>query len=194
MKTLYLSAAIIALAGAASAQDAFITQLGDDNQAANLSFNTFTPDPNTQVIYQNGDDQIAVQIADGNGNQAWSYQLAETAPFGPIFGVGGGNVDHESLVIQEGDDNTAINVALDNNAIFGLFPGRGANQQILQQGDDNVAINWSQDSANPFGSLIDGTQPAPTAALTITPLGVPAFGATVNGPFGGAFTVGAALP
>lgn len=181
MKTLYISAAIVALAGAATAQEAFIQQVGDDNQAANLSFNSDTDDANNQVIYQEGDSQLAVNYSDGEGNQAWAYQLAVDAP-GIFGGFGGGaNVEHTSLVVQEGDDNTAINVALDQNTGF-FDPGTGATQQTLQSGDNNTALNWSQDS-NANNNII-GTVGIPPASINITPLTAPSFGGTVSGSIG----------
>ncbi len=173
MKTMFISAALIALAGAASAQEAFVAQIGNRNEGANLSFNSNTYNPNTQVIYQNGNRQAALNLANGEGNEAWAYQFANTNERGRR------SVQHTSLVIQEGDENTAVNVALDRQRFGPRFPGQGAVQQTLQKGDNNVAINWSEDR-NLRRSFIGGTQPRPKASIKIEPLGMPGFDAQVR--------------
>ncbi len=142
MKLLTISAAAIAIAGAAHAQEAFITQIGDDNAGGNFSFNDFTVDANLQVIGQQGNGLTAVNVSNGSGNLSWAQQTNVPAPF-PSPGDPG--VRHESLIWQDGDDNAAVNVALDENVLLDSA-GAPALQQTLQNGDRNIAVNWSQDS------------------------------------------------
>ena len=157
MKLLMSSVAAVAIAGVVQAQEAFITQIGDDNAGGNFSFNDFTNDPNLQVIGQQGNGLTAVNVSNGRGNLAWAQQTNVVAPgvSGPFTAPTDPGAPHESLIWQDGDFNAAVNVALDENFTpafcnaFGCTPGDAgapAIQQTIQAGDRNIAVNWSQDS------------------------------------------------
>lgn len=192
MKTYIIAAAVTAIASGAYAQDAFITQVGDDNAAANVQTvvggsisqygSTITPaDGNVQVIQQvNLDDgsNTAVQLLRGEDNQAFTYQTTR---------VGG---DNSSLILQT--ETGGNNVASDNIAIHvmnqgpectgflcGLAQDHDFTAQTLQYGDDNTAINWIEAGGNavPTGTP---TLQIPSLTQTALPGPVPMGTATVN--------------
>lgn len=188
MKNLLIStAAVVALAGAAHAQDAFITQVGDDNSAINYSeYNQSgnTNSDNMQVIVQEGNGFAAANFARGKNNSAFAYQQNPN---------GDPNATMESLIWQSAQNfneggNTAVAVQLNTNS-----PGTQSTfkSQIIQEGADNTAVNWAQNAGGamagislantslPSISLNPAANPSPNPVLAST--GFP-FGTTVSIP------------
>ncbi|KAA9005075.1 hypothetical protein [Histidinibacterium aquaticum] len=204
MKTLMISAAVIALAGAAHAQEAFVTQLGSGNEGANLSFNNNTLNPNLQVVAQDGNNMSAVNLSNGSGNTAWAHQenVAASGVYFLGFELAAPDLgaEHESLIWQNGNGNNAVNVALDenivNNGYCGIFSGctdgeagQGAKQQTIQNGNNNVAVNWSQDSTSSHISASTPSSLSSPSLYTYPDLSNPGFhSATVSPPHFGSYT------
>src|SRR6056297_696230 len=77
MKNLLIStAAVVALAGAAHAQEAFITQVGALNSALNYS-EEYRSGAALQVIVQQGEGFSAANFSRGGDNTAMAYQIDE---------------------------------------------------------------------------------------------------------------------
>ncbi|MEE4186733.1 MAG: hypothetical protein V2J12_13280 [Gammaproteobacteria bacterium] len=179
MKHLMISAAVLALAGAAHAQDAYVTQVGAQNTAVNYSEEYRGGGP-TQVIAQQGEGFSAANFARGN-NTAMAYQLdtgyptsnmADSDPSTP--GLDGGTMN--SLIWQRAEDgpssatnmrdarggNTAIAVQLSSPGTD--YSTRDYNSQILQRGSDNVAVNWQHNRGGAMRTF--GINNGPLATIT----------------------------
>lgn len=155
MKTIILSTALIVVAGFAGAQEAFITQVGDDNAAANIQTirGAARGGSNTQVIQQEGFGANAVQLVRGNDNQAFTYQSN-------YFNAG--FPDSTSLIIQTEDDDLPnsrgnFQQATGNVAVHVQNQNRGGQfehvAQTIQAGDRNIAINWTENGGNAVSRL-----------------------------------------
>jgi hypothetical protein len=175
MKTIMLSAAFIALGTTAFAQDAFISQVGDDHAAVNysqLNNSGNTNRDNLQVIAQQSETDgtfgtsgfRAANLASGANNTAYTYQL-DLSDFTTNRSNGSTGATMDSLTWQEGNGNNAVAVQLINQA-----PARKSTHvsQILQAGDNNVGINWSQNNGGGLPGLA-GTFTASAPTLTLTP-------------------------
>lgn len=176
MSKYLLSAAVIALAGAAHAQEAFITQIGDGNDAVNIAQRGFGQG-NTQVIAQEGDDLSAANLTRGRDNQAFTYQSFTSG----YTGFGGATASGTSLIWQTGTDsfnggenNIAVTVQLHdtNNAPDYV-------SQTIQAGDDNVALNWTEDGGSDV-PLFTGSLDAPKLSLTAKTAKAPTPGLLTN--------------
>ncbi|EAR51127.1 hypothetical protein OG2516_18195 [Oceanicola granulosus HTCC2516] len=150
-----MTAAVFAFAGAANAQDAYITQMGDSNDAANVSQNP-TSTPNLQIIQQQANDADAVNLAEGGGNFAYAYQLSPASSSGM-----------NALIWQDADGN-GVNANMAANIAVHTNGNLGANQQIVQYGDENRAINWSDDTNGdlPKATVVGLIIPAPSLDLS----------------------------
>ncbi|MCB5200475.1 hypothetical protein LGQ03_14595 [Loktanella sp. TSTF-M6] len=178
MKTLFLATAATIIASGAFAQDAFITQLGDDNAAANIQ--TSLGGGNLAVVQQVNNvpggffgflgpqgDNTAVQLQRGADNNAFTYQETTRS-------------SNASLILQT--EETGNNVASNNMAINVMANGSADDftAQTLQYGDDNVAINWIEEGGNAVATG-SPTLAMPMLALTSIPNPVPGGMATVSG-------------
>lgn len=192
MKTLIvsISAALMALSTAAHAQDAYISQIGDDLSAVNYSEYNQSGNQNRdnmQVTAQMGVGFQAATLTRGSNNTAHTYQLDLTDNYANGTGTSGATM--ESLVWQKGGfntgNNTAVAVQLANQS-----PGTQGTyvSQILQEGTNNTAINWAQNAGtNWFGNTSLASIVTPTLALTPSREALPSvsavtvpFGTTVN--------------
>ncbi|SFQ50899.1 hypothetical protein SAMN05421853_107213 [Roseivivax halotolerans] len=196
MKTIALSAAALLFAGAASAQDAYINQLGDQLNAVNYSEYS-TGNDAQQVIVQQGVGFSAGQLSRGPGNSATTYQIDSTSnTVNSLTDTTSGNTvgsgaTANSFIWQKNDgftngNNTAVAVQLNQQG-----PGSQNSSflsQIIQEGNDNTAVNWSQDQAGTMAgqNLLGTTTLTATVAPSPTPLPVPVVNAGY--PFGGTIT------
>lgn len=163
MSKFFITTAAILIAGtAAHAQDAFITQLGSNNQGINYSEYTQGPSTsdNLQVIAQEGDNLRAGNFTRGSNSTAMAYQLNSGNASGSSM---------ESLIFQNGGSNTAIAVQ-DNSPTFGNN-NRTYVSQIIQEGATNTAINWNQTASGQMANLSIGTISAPS--INIAPAATP---------------------
>lgn len=163
MSKFFITTAAILIAGtAAHAQDAFITQLGSNNQGINYSEYTQGPSTsdNLQVIAQEGDNLSAGNFTRGSNSTAMAYQLNSGNASGSSM---------ESLIFQNGGSNTAIAVQ-DNSPTFGNN-NRTYVSQIIQEGATNTAINWNQTASGQMANLSIGTISAPS--INIAPAATP---------------------
>ncbi|MGR3484234.1 MAG: hypothetical protein ACU0BF_02735 [Paracoccaceae bacterium] len=171
IKSIIPAIAVLALStSAAVAQEAFITQLGDDNQAANVSNGTTgRVNAGQQVIVQQGDELSAANLNRGFGNAAWAWQDNSNANI-----AGSGSITANSLILQSGPgavggtNNTAVNVQLAGT----VSPGKKdltMTAQTVQSGNGNVAINWTQRTNGigaPVGTVAQSVAGAPTISST----------------------------
>jgi hypothetical protein len=183
MKLATVFAAATILAGsAASAQLAFITQIGDDNTGVNISEQTRGNGGDldrvvqeVQVIAQVGNNLDAANVSRGRDNLAYNYQFA---------GSDGGFAT--SLIYQDGPDrrggdgNTAVTVQ--NN------PGGGAilGSQTVQFGNNNTAINWTDSRGNALAGALAPAVEAPSLGVVGVTFNPPVDVNAVAFPFGDA--------
>lgn len=193
MKILMTSAAIIALSGAAYAQDAYITQMGDNHSGVNYSEYHIqsSSNPNTtQVIAQSGEGFQAANLSRGTSNAAYTYQMDLTNDW-LNNGVPSGT-QMESLIFQKGDgftngNNAAVTVQLANQG-----PGvQNTNfmAQTIQEGNNNTAVNWAQSGGGALASVSLGSMSAPSLSLTPAANALPTPIANVNFPYGSNITI-----
>ncbi len=155
-KKLTATAVLLIVGSAASAQDAFVTQLGNNNAAANYSEYTQGPssNDNLQVIAQEGDNLRSANFTRGSGSTAMSYQLnSGNAP----------GTSMQSLIFQNGGTNSAIAVQ-DNSPTFGNN-NRTYASQIIQEGTGNVGVNWNQTIAGQMAGLSIGDVGTPGISI-----------------------------
>ncbi|UWR23338.1 hypothetical protein [Sulfitobacter sp. S190] len=190
MKTFLISAAVIVAASAASAQDAYVTQLGNNLTGVNYSEYNIASNSGTntqQVIAQQGIGFAAANLSRGTGNSATTFQLDTTNTF-----VNDGNASGataESLIWQKADGYTnGYNQAV---AVQLVVQGPGAEKaafrsQIIQEGNNNTAVNWQQTNGGPMAglSLAGGGLSAPALTLTPNATARPTPAANVNFPYG----------
>ncbi len=124
MKKVIFAIAATAFATGASAQDAFITQLGDNLNAVNYSeYNQGVV--STQVIAQQGTGFSAANLSRGRGNVASTYQIDTAFDNSSQTNTNAGTVRDsstgtmESLIVQTpssflGGQNTAVTVQLND--------------------------------------------------------------------------------
>lgn len=169
-----IAAAAIVAGSAASAQLAFITQVGDDNTGVNISEQTRGNGGSlarlvdeVQVIAQVGNNLDAANISRGQDNLAYNYQFA-----------GSNDGFATSLIYQNGPDDDGEDGGNGNTAItVQNNPGGGAimGSQTVQFGNGNTAINWTDNRGTALAGASAPSVEAPT-------LGV--LGATFNPPVG----------
>lgn len=187
MKTLIVSvsAALMALSTAAHAQDAYISQIGDDLSAVNYSEYNQSGNQNRdnmQVTAQMGVGFQAATLTRGSNNTAHTYQLDLTNNFANGTGTSGATM--ESLIWQKGGfgtgNNTAVAVQLANQS-----PGTQGTyvSQILQEGTNNTAINWAQNAGGAMAGMSLASIVTPTLNLTPSKEALPSISATTV-PFG----------
>jgi hypothetical protein len=191
MKTIIIAAAITAAAGMAQAQDAFITQMGDNLTGVNYSeYNQSgnTNRDNLQVIAQRGDGFSAANLARGSNNVANAYQLDLTSAY--ANGTGNSGATMESLIWQKGGfgtgENTAVAVQLANQS-----PGTQGTytSQIIQNGTKNTGINWAQNAGGAMASATLGAITPPTVTFNTVATTPPTPAASTGYPFGSTMTV-----
>lgn len=190
MKLTAIAAILAICGGAAAAQEAFITQLGSDNNGANVSRGDFAG-TTQQVIYQRGNDLSAVNLGVGAGNTAWAWQ---DWPDGQNFRGQPQNNQATSLIWQDVDTDSAGNPRGGNTAVNVQLLTRTTNvnprsgvAQTIQRGSGNTAINWM--SGGPGEGSFDRTMPTASApTLAVTP---PITQSTSNSFTVGGITVGA---
>lgn len=192
MKTLLISAAIIAVSGAAHAQDAYITQLGDNLSGINYSeYNQGVV--STQVIAQQGTGFAAANLSRGRGNSAMTYQLDtdfDNASSAPTRDSSTGNM--ESLIIQSsrgflGGQNQAVTVQLNDG-------GPGSQNfdymaQTIQEGNGNVGINWAQQRGGAMAGQNYGSITTPQFSLTANTTSLPSPIAALSFPYNSTATI-----
>jgi hypothetical protein len=170
MKKVIFAIAATAFATGASAQDAFITQLGDNLNAVNYSeYNQGVV--STQVIAQQGTGFSAANLSRGRGNVASTYQI-DTAFDNSTQGVDrdSSTGTMESLIVQTpssflGGQNTAVTVQLnDGGSGSQNFAYRA---QTIQQGNGNVGVNWAQQRAGGLAGFTYGGIVTPTVDLAV---------------------------
>ncbi len=187
MKTLIVSvsAALMALSTAAHAQDAYISQIGDDLSAVNYSEYNQSGNQNRdnmQVTAQMGVGFQAATLTRGSNNTAHTYQLDLTNNYANGTGTSGATM--ESLIWQKGGfgtgNNTAVAVQLANQS-----PGTQGTyvSQILQEGTNNTAINWAQNAGGVMAGMSLASIVTPTLNLTPSKEALPSISATTV-PFG----------
>jgi hypothetical protein len=155
-----VTAAATLLGSGAFAQDAYITQMGINNAAANYS--EYTQGDNLQVITQSGDNLRSANFTRGSSSVAINYQLNSGNAPGSTM---------SSLIFQNGSTNTAIAVQ-DNNPTFGNN-NRTYASQIIQEGTGNTGVNWNQTRAGAMAGMSIGSVGSP-GTLTIAPMGMTA--------------------
>ena len=162
MKSIIFATATTLIASGAYAQDAYITQMGSNNAAANYSEYTQGPVDNLQVISQSGDNLQSANFTHGSASTAMNYQINTGNPSGSSMNsliyqnaAGGGNGS---------GDNTAV--AVQDNTGFG-GNNRTFTSQIIQEGTGNVGVNWSQTSATAMANQSIGSIGTP--GITINP-------------------------
>lgn len=168
MKKLLLAAlASAALTGTAFATEAFIGQVGNGHQGANIQLNQGQQSLSTAVIYQqqdpggtNGHDALQVQL--GDNNDAYTYQTSD------FF-------DHIALSWQEGTGNDSVNVQItdgDTGSNDTPLDGRLI-ARTIQLGDNNSAVNWQSNAGGTTG-LMSITPITPTLSVPGGNIGVAA--------------------
>ncbi|OWY04926.1 hypothetical protein B6V75_01945 [Thioclava sp. F1Mire-8] len=179
MKLFAVTAAALLIAGGAHAQDAYITQLGDN--LTGLNYSEYSNGTNVrQVIAQQGIGFRAANLSRGANNTAMTYQvdtrfdnsLEDTQANNNARTRSGLGAQMNSLVIQSGrgfmnGNNKAVTVQLANQA-----PGvQNANfrAQTIQEGNNNTGVNWQQNNGNNQGGM---------AGQTYGSISTPAFGFT----------------
>ena len=162
MKTYIFAAATALIASGAYAQDAYITQMGSDNAAANYSEYTQGPSnrDNLQVISQSGNNLQSANFTRGSGSTAMNYQINTGNPPGSSM---------NSLIYQNADgsgmgDNMAV--AVQDNTGFG-GNNRTFTSQIIQEGNGNVGVNWNQTYGTAMANQSIGSIGTP--GITINP-------------------------
>jgi opacity protein-like surface antigen len=192
--SIIIAAAITAFASAAQAQDAFISQLGNDHVAVNYSeyhLQSASNPANQQVIVQLDNDGRAggfdaANLSSGTSNSAFTYQAFEDRN-----NESGPGADLNSLVYQNsGGFNQGYNTAV----AVQLAGGSGAEKsthtsQILQEGNGNTAVNWTQNRGGLLGSMTLISLTAPTLSITPSALGLPTPGVSTGFSFGSSITV-----
>ncbi|WP_299285910.1 hypothetical protein [uncultured Tateyamaria sp.] len=168
MKTLIISAAMVVASGAAYAQDAYITQLGNDHVAINYSEYSVGND-NLQVVNQQGEGFAAATLTRGSGNSAHTYQLDATNGYVNEGKPSGATMD--SLIWQSADGFTngrnvavAVQIAAQSPGPNGTYVS-----QIIQEGNNNVALNWAQNSGGAMFRQSIGSISAPKVSLSAVP-------------------------
>jgi hypothetical protein len=164
MKTYVIAAALTVAASGAFAQDAYITQMGSNNAAANYSEYTQGPsaNDNLQVITQSGDNLRSANFTRGSSSVAMNYQLNSGNASGSTM---------SSLIFQNGGTNRAIAVQ-NNSPTFGNN-NRTYASQIIQEGTGNTGVNWNQTAAGAMAGMSIGSVGSP-GTLTIAPMGMTA--------------------
>jgi hypothetical protein len=187
MKTsIIIAAAITAFASAAHAQDAFITQLGDNLTGVNYSeYNQGVV--STQVIAQQGTGFAAANLSRGRGNTAMTYQIDtafDNSTQAPNRDASTGTM--ESLIIQTpssslGGQNMAVTVQLNDGG-----PGSqnfAYRAQTIQEGNGNTGVNWAQQRGGAMYNQSYGSISTPTVALNAGTTALPTPIAALSFPY-----------
>ena len=185
-KIIFVLASSLMMAGSAYAQEAFVAQIGNNNNAGNIQVNQPTNASNAYIVQnsQNGGvlggaaGQTALNLQSGGGNYAFTWQedLEHTSGAG-VFTRGISNItsaNHSSLNWQTGSGNTAIAVQ--------MMARTDMSSTILQDGDNNTAVNWQSSLVN-GGTVVPTITPAlttPTLGINPGPVVSPVVGITAN--------------
>ena len=159
MRSFIFATTTMLIASGAYAQDAYITQMGNDNSAANYS--EYAQGDNLQVITQSGNNLESANFTRNSRSVAMNYQINTGSPTGSSM---------SSLIFQKGDgfasggDNVAIAVQ-DNRGAGGN--NRTFKSQIIQEGNGNVGVNWAQTTAGAMANQSIGSIGTP--GITIDP-------------------------
>jgi hypothetical protein len=192
MKTYIIAATITAFASGAYAQDAYITQLGDNLTGVNYSeYNQGVV--STQVIAQQGTGFSAGNLSRGRGNMATTYQIDtdfDNSSQAPTRDASTGTM--RSLIIQTpssflGGQNKAVTVQLNDGG-----PGSqnfAYKAQTIQQGNGNTGVNWAQQRGGAMAGQTYGAIATPTVALTATPTALPTPIASATFPYGSTLNI-----
>lgn len=156
MKKVLLAIAVTtAMSGAAVAQEAFIAQIGNGNNAGNIQVNQPENYPprggqSNSVIVQDstnsdgryvsqGQQALTVQSGPDNGSYTWQQDTGSS-----LFAA-----RHTALTWQNGRRNSATTVQLARNADF--------KSTILQEGNGNTAVNWQSTGYTEINSIVPNT-------------------------------------
>lgn len=132
-----LSLTVCLSGGIAVAQEAFITQVGDQNAGINLASGS----GNVQDLRQSGSDNGALQSALGHRNTQFSYQSGISSSLladvdAGLIGIGEDGLG--GLAPQTGVDNLAVAfIQGSDNSTAAVQLGRGNTSALDIRGDDN---------------------------------------------------------
>lgn len=193
MKLFAVTAAALLIAGGAHAQDAYITQLGDN--LTGLNYSEYSNGSNVrQVIAQQGVGFRAANLSRGNDNTAMTYQVDTTfdnSTQGANRDTGSG-AQMNSLVIQSArgfpnGNNKAVTVQLANQG-----PGVehvNFRAQTIQEGNNNTGVNWQQNNGGAMYQQTYGSISTPTFGMSVGTAPLPSPIAHASFPYGSHATI-----
>jgi hypothetical protein len=196
MKLFAVTAAALLIAGGAHAQDAYITQLGDN--LTGLNYSEYSTGSNVrQVIAQQGVGFRAANLSRGSDNSAMTYQIdpgfdnsTQEATHNSTRDTGSG-AKMNSLIIQSARGYTFGN----NKAVtVQLGGGLGAQHvnfraQTIQEGNNNTGVNWQQNSGGAMAGQTYGSISTPTFGMSVGTAPLPSPIAHASFPYGSHATI-----
>ncbi|OWY18544.1 hypothetical protein B6V73_01735 [Thioclava sp. JM3] len=198
MKLFAVTAAALLIAGGAHAQDAYITQLGDN--LTGLNYSEYSNGSNVrQVIAQQGVGFRAANLSRGSDNSAMTYQIdpgfdnsTQEATHNSTRDTGSG-AKMNSLIIQSARGYTFGNNKAVTVQLGGGLRAQHVNfrAQTIQEGNNNTGVNWQQNTGNTNGMAgkTYGSITTPTFGMSVGTRSLPSPVAHVSFPYGSSASI-----